>query len=119
MPCSSPSPAANIPMSDNNLINGKNSFDCATTNLTCTPNAPMAVFRFQAGKTYRIRLINPSSAAVQKFTIDGHMFTVIANDFVEIEPYETDHITLAVGQRSDILVKATGSPGGRILGQSV
>lgn len=105
-----PLPAVNIPMSNNNLINGKNNFNCATTKRTCTPNAPRAVFHFQSGKTYRIRLINPSSAAVEKFTIDGHKFTVIANDFVEIEPYETDHITLAVGQRSDILVKATGKP---------
>ncbi|KAK1812164.1 hypothetical protein LTR12_013437 [Friedmanniomyces endolithicus] len=35
--------------------------------------------------------------------------TVIANDFVEIQPYETDHVTLAVGQRADVLVKAIGN----------
>lgn len=34
--------------------------------------------------------------------------TVIANDFVPVIPYETDIVTLAVGQRTDILVKATG-----------
>jgi FtsP/CotA-like multicopper oxidase with cupredoxin domain len=105
-----PLPAVNIPASDNNLINGKNSFDCSNTNKTCTPNAPLANFNFTSGKTYRLRLINPSAAAVQKITIDNHKFTVIANDFVEIEPYETDVITLAVGQRSDVLVKATGNP---------
>ncbi|KAK0247866.1 hypothetical protein LTS09_016966 [Friedmanniomyces endolithicus] len=96
-----PLPAVNIPMSDNNLINGKNSFN--------GNGAPMASFNFTRGKTYRLRLINPSAAAVQKFSIDGHTMTVIANDFVEIEPYETDHVTLAVGQRSDVLVKATGN----------
>nr|POE62972.1 oxidoreductase ops5 [Quercus suber] len=106
-----PLPAVNIPMSDNNLINGKNSFDCSTTTLPCTPGAPMATFNFTSGLTYRLRLINPSSAAVQKFSIDGHTMTVIANDFVEVEPYETDVVTLAVGQRSDVLVKAIGSPG--------
>lgn len=104
-----PLPAVNIPMSDNNLINGKNNFDCSQTSLPCTPNAPLASFNFTSGKTYRIRVINPSSAAVQKFTIDGHNFTVIANDFVPIQPYETDHLTMGVGQRNDIIVNATGS----------
>jgi FtsP/CotA-like multicopper oxidase with cupredoxin domain len=55
-------------------------------------------------------LINPSSAATQKFTIDGHKFKVVATDFVEIEPYETDVITLGVGQRSDVIVTGVGKP---------
>jgi FtsP/CotA-like multicopper oxidase with cupredoxin domain len=42
---------------------------------------------------------------MQKFTIDGHNFTVIANDFVPINPYTTDVITLGVGQRSDVIVR--------------
>ncbi|KAK5130265.1 hypothetical protein LTR08_002266 [Meristemomyces frigidus] len=104
-----PLPAVNIPKSDNNLINGKNSFDCSTTSLPCTPHAPLASFNFTSGKTYRIRFINPSAAATEKITIDGHKFTVIANDFVPIQPYETDVLTLAVGQRTDVIVKATGS----------
>ncbi|KAK3676639.1 hypothetical protein LTR78_003414 [Recurvomyces mirabilis] len=106
-----PLPAANIPMSDNNLINGKNSFDCSQTNLPCKADAPMASFNFTSGKTYRMRFINPGSAATQKISIDNHKFTVFANDFVEIEPYETDVLTLAVGQRTDVLVKATGTLG--------
>lgn len=32
--------------------------------------------------------------------------TVIANDFVPIQPYTTKVVTLGVGQRSDVLVKA-------------
>ncbi|KAK5678143.1 hypothetical protein LTS10_009313 [Elasticomyces elasticus] len=97
-----PLPAVNIPMSDNNLINGKNNFN--------GNNAPLASFNFTSGKTFKLRLINPSAAAVQKISIDGHTMTVIANDFVEVVPYETDHVTLAVGQRTDVLVKATGNP---------
>lgn len=104
-----PLPAVNIPASDNNLINGKNSFDCSSTSLPCTPNAPLASFNFTSGKTHRLRFINPSAAAVEKISLDGHTFTVIANDFVPIEPYETDHLTLAVGQRTDVIVKATGN----------
>lgn len=70
----------------------------------------MATFSFQSGRMHRLRLINPSSAATQKFTIDGHRFRVISTDFVEIEPYDTDVITLGVGQRSDVLVYGTGEP---------
>ncbi len=35
---------------------------------------------------------------------------VIANDFVPIKPYTTNIVTLGVGQRSDVLVKANGKP---------
>ena len=35
--------------------------------------------------------------------------TVIANDFVPIVPYNTTVVTLGIGQRSDVLVTATGS----------
>lgn len=34
---------------------------------------------------------------------------VIANDFSPIVPYSTSVVTLAVGQRTDVLVKATGT----------
>ena len=36
--------------------------------------------------------------------------TVIANDFVPLVPYETDFVTLGIGQRTDVLVKATRDP---------
>jgi FtsP/CotA-like multicopper oxidase with cupredoxin domain len=91
---------AGPPLAENNLINGKAS----------NGPAPMASFNFTSGKTYRLRLINTSAASVQKFTIDGYTMTIFANDFVPIVPYETDVVTLAVGQRSDVLVKATGNP---------
>ena len=95
-----PPAEAGPPLAANNLINGKAS----------NGGPGMATFNFTSGKTYRIRLINPSSAAVQKFTIDGYTFTIFANDFVPIEPQETDHVTLSVGQRTDIVVKASGKP---------
>jgi FtsP/CotA-like multicopper oxidase with cupredoxin domain len=56
-------------------------------------------------------LINPSSEATQKFSIDGHTFTVIANDFTPVVPYETNLITLAIAQRTDIIVEAVGTAG--------
>jgi FtsP/CotA-like multicopper oxidase with cupredoxin domain len=104
-----PVPNAIVPCADSNTINGKGSYPCSETSKKCDDDMPMATFNFTSGNEHRLRLINPSSAATQKITIDGHKFKVIATDFVEIEPYETDVITLAVGQRSDVIVSGTGN----------
>ncbi|KAF2208685.1 hypothetical protein CERZMDRAFT_48764, partial [Cercospora zeae-maydis SCOH1-5] len=100
------------PLSQNNLINGKMNYPCqnVTSGTRCTPNAGISKFRFKSGTSYRLRLINAGAEAIQKFSIDGHKLIVFANDFVPIEPYETDVVTLGVGQRSDVVVKAIGKP---------
>lgn len=110
-------PNAIVPRADSNLINGKGFYPCsqAGEDEKCDENPPVSTFNFTSGKVHRLRLINPSSAATQKFTIDGHYFRVIATDFVEIEPYETDVITLGVGQRSDVLVYGSGEPTDAVL----
>ena len=74
------------------------------------PNAGLSKFNFQSGKTHRLRLINAGAEALQRFTIDGYEMTIIANDYVPIVPYTTTMVTLGVGQRTDILVEATGEP---------
>ena len=93
-----PSPGPVIPKSDNNLINGKMDFDCSTvaSGQQCTPNAGIAKFKFTAGKTHRLRLINAGAEGIQRFTIDNHTMTVIANDFVPVQPYQTNVVTLGV-----------------------
>ena len=100
------------PFSDSNLINGKMDYDCklAPAGVACTPNAGISKFKFHSGKTHRLRLINAGAEAIQRFTIDNHVLTVIANDFVPIKPYDTNMVTLGIGQRTDVLVKATGKP---------
>lgn len=98
--------------SDNNLINGKMNFDCSTLppsdKTPCFNNAGVSKFKFQRGKKHRLRLVNTGAEAFQRFSIDGHKMTVIANDFVMLQPYETDTVTLAVGQRADVVVEANG-----------
>jgi len=100
--------------SDNNLINGRNNYNCsdlpANFTMGCMPNGPLSQFRFQSGKVHRLRVMNTGSEGVQKFSIDGHSFTVIAQDFVPVDPFQTDGLTLGVGQRTDILVNATMAP---------
>ncbi len=102
-----------VPGADNNLINGKMPYNCSGTSNTtlCNPKAAMSQFNFESGKTYRLRLINTGAADVQRFSIDNHTLQVIANDFTPLIPYETDVVTLGIGQRSDVLVSATGQPG--------
>lgn len=101
-----------IPFSQNNLINGKNNYNCSliTDGTPCTPNAGLSKFQFISGKTYRLRLINGGAEGIQRFSIDNHTMQVIANDFVPITPYATKVVTLGVGQRADVLVTANGNP---------
>ncbi|MCJ1336503.1 hypothetical protein MMC09_001779 [Bachmanniomyces sp. S44760] len=98
--------------SDNNLINGKMDFNCsnAPPGVKCTSNAGLAKFQFKTGKTHRLRLINAGAEGIQRFTIDNHTMTVIANDFVPVKPYSTSVVTLGIGQRTDILVTANAAP---------
>ncbi|ERS96976.1 hypothetical protein HMPREF1624_06303 [Sporothrix schenckii ATCC 58251] len=101
--------------SDNNLIQGKNSFDCATVDsadhTACVSDAPKAEFFFEPGKVHRLRLINSGSEGVQHFSIDDHMLTVIAYDFIPIEAYQAKVVTVGVGQRADVLVTANAATG--------
>lgn len=101
-------PPSAPPRSDNNLINGKMDYNCSliTNGQHCTPNAGISKFKFTAGKTHRLRLINGGAEGIQRFTIDQHTMTVIANDFVPVKPYQTNMVTLGIGQRTDVLVKA-------------
>lgn len=46
-----------------------------------------------------------------KFSIDNHTMTVIANDLVPIVPFTTNMITIGIGQRYDVIVKADQKPG--------
>ena len=103
-------PGGPPPFSDNNLINGKMNYNCSlvTNGASCTPNAGLSKFKFTSGKKHRLRLINGGSEGLQRFTIDGLTMTVIANDFVPVQPYNTNVVTLGIGQRTDVIVTATG-----------
>lgn len=85
-------------------------FDCSAVapgdKTLCARNAGIAKFKFQTGRTHRLRLINSGGDGVQRFSIDEHTLTVIAEDFVPVKPYNTTVVTLGVGQRTDVLVTA-------------
>ena len=78
-------------MPDNNLINGKNNFDCSlekdpARQAECIPNAGLSNITFTSGKVHRLRLINAGGEALQRFTIDNHNITIVANgrSFLEL-----------------------------------
>ncbi|KAL2407951.1 oxidoreductase ptaK [Exophiala dermatitidis] len=82
------------PFSDSNLVGGAGQHPCAnvTNGLPCT-TVPYASYEFQPGKTHRLRIINTGASAFETVSIDGHTMTVIANDFVPVQPYETPFVT--------------------------
>ncbi|KAI5306319.1 hypothetical protein KEM56_001422 [Ascosphaera pollenicola] len=59
---------------------------------------------------HKLRLINPGAMGTMKFSIDGHRLLVTALDMVPIHPYTTDHVVLSVGQRMEVLVRASRNP---------
>lgn len=105
-------PGGPPPRSDNNLINGKMDHNCSlmTTGQTCTPNAGLSKSRFTSGKKHRLSCTNGASEGLQRFTIDGHNMTLTVNEFLTVVPYETNMVTLRIGQRTDVIVEASGPP---------
>ncbi|CAD0041712.1 unnamed protein product [Aureobasidium pullulans] len=95
---------AGVRTMDSGLINGMNINPLAKGDIT---GARYTVpTEFVPGKKYLFQLLNSAIQSTYKFYIDGHKFTVIAADFVPIEPYETTVLTINVGQRYEIIVEA-------------
>jgi len=91
------------PVADNGLVNGRN------MNLNKTGGSYHNV-TLTAGKKYKLRLINTSVDNHFRMSLDRHSFHVIQADFVPIDPYETDWVFLAIGQRYDVIFEATENP---------
>jgi FtsP/CotA-like multicopper oxidase with cupredoxin domain len=100
------------PVAANGLINGLNPYNCTgSTDPACIGTTERFETSFEAGKKYRFRLVGVQADGWIKFAIDGHKLTVIANDFVPIEPYETDSVLIGSGQRYDVIVEANQAVG--------
>ncbi|KAI5204917.1 hypothetical protein E4T38_04493 [Aureobasidium subglaciale] len=96
---------AGVRTMDTGLINGMN------INPAAKDGQPAGVrytvpTEFVPGKKYLFQLLNSAIQSTYKFYIDGHKFTVIATDFVPIEPYETTVLSINIGQRYEIIVEA-------------
>lgn len=85
------------PTSDNILVNGS---------MTSASGGQYAVTTLTPGKTHLLRFVNIGINNHFHVGIDGHPFTVIAADFVPIVPYKATSLSIAVGQRYDVIIKA-------------
>jgi FtsP/CotA-like multicopper oxidase with cupredoxin domain len=63
--------------------------------------------KFTPGKKHRIRLVNMSTDSHFKFSIDHHTMTVMAADFVAIEPYTTKVLNIHIGMPQPLVVSLT------------
>jgi FtsP/CotA-like multicopper oxidase with cupredoxin domain len=91
------------PTPDNFLVNG--------THISGAGVGKYAKMTVVKNKKYRIRIINTSVDNYFSVSLDGHPFTVITSDFVPIKPYVTDQITVAIGQRYDVIISANQTVG--------
>jgi FtsP/CotA-like multicopper oxidase with cupredoxin domain len=78
--------------SDNALFNGMNTF-----NNSGVITGSKFEMKFTPGKKHRIRLVNMATDAHFKFSVDNHKITVMAADFVAIEPYVTEVVHIFIG----------------------
>jgi multicopper oxidase len=63
----------------------------------------------KTGATLRLRVINGSSTYTLRFQVDGHPLTVIATDGAPMQPVQVDNLSVGVGERFDVLIKADGA----------
>jgi FtsP/CotA-like multicopper oxidase with cupredoxin domain len=77
------------PTLDNGLINGTNTYGDGGFRYNIS---------FNAGTSYRIRLVNGAVDTHYKFMIDNHTMKVIASDLVPIQPYETTVLNIGMGK---------------------
>ncbi|KAF1833201.1 laccase precursor [Decorospora gaudefroyi] len=91
------------PAGDNILING--------TNKNAAGGGEYNKVTIQAGKRYRLRLVNTALDASFIVSLDGHPFTVIATDFVPVVPYTATHLQMQIGQRYDVVFTANQAAG--------
>ena len=95
---------------ESSVLNGKGVFACNAANDTrCTGKAEYFQVDFKKGTKYRIGLVNTASLITYTFYIDGHNFTVTQTDFVPIEPFVTDVLNIAIGQRYEIIIEANAT----------
>ncbi|KAK7042868.1 multicopper oxidase/laccase [Favolaschia claudopus] len=75
------------------------------------PTSQLAVITVTSGTRYRFRLVSLSCDPNFIFTIDGHNFTVIEVDGINVQPLVVDSIQIYAGQRYSFVLNADQTPG--------
>ena len=80
----------------------------------------MPTLTIRSGEVQRWRVINASAARVFRLALAGHSFLHVGSDGGLFEhPVEVTEILLANGERAELLVRGTGSPGDRVVLQTL
>ena len=90
--------AVGPPKMDTALINGKGTYNGT--------GGERYEAVFEPGKKYRMRFVNAAVDSYFKLSLDNHKMTVIAMDFVPVEPFEIDVLDFTMGQRYDVIIEA-------------
>lgn len=72
-------------------------------------SGPLTTFTVRKGERIRFRIINGSSTYAFRLQFDGHPVTVIEADGHPITPVVVDNLDVAIGERFDLILHATGS----------
>ncbi|KAK0245245.1 laccase 1 BVT [Armillaria nabsnona] len=86
------------PDPDSTLINGMGRF-------FEDPTAPLFVMAVAPNKRYRLRLISVSCNAAFQFSIDGHNFTIIETDGINLQPVTANSLLIFAAQRFSIILE--------------
>lgn len=97
-----PVPGA-APPSDNILFNG--------SHVNAQGGGEYYRVKMKPNKRHRLRLINPSVDNHFTVSLADHDMTVIATDFVPVNSFTTPHLFMAPGQRYDVTIDASKTPG--------
>ncbi|KZV97348.1 hypothetical protein EXIGLDRAFT_764477 [Exidia glandulosa HHB12029] len=92
------------PRAQNFLLNGMNANPANTT------QGRRFKATFTPGKKHRIRFVNTAVDTFFRVSLDSHQMTVIQSDFVPVNPYVTDNVGIAIGQRYDVIIEANQAP---------
>ena len=81
-------------------------------NLLLVNGKPRPITTLRAGERHRFRFINAANARYFRLALPGHKLTLLGVDGGLLEvPRQIDELMLVPGERADVVVTATGSPG--------
>ncbi|ORY83202.1 multicopper oxidase-domain-containing protein [Protomyces lactucae-debilis] len=66
--------------------------------------------KFRPGRKHLLRLINSASDAKYEISLDEHTMTVVSLDWIPVRPFKTKTLFLSIGQRAEVIIKATEDP---------
>ena len=64
------------------------------------------VFSAKSGERIRLRIINAAADTIFQIALAGHMMTVTHTDGFPVEPYQTQLLRIAMGERYDLIITA-------------